>query len=169
MFSSTVAAAALVGALLPAPAAALADVADRDATFLRVAHQTNLAEIAGGRLAAQKSPSPGVRALAARLVRDHMAMDAEVIRVAALVQVRLPDEPSKKQQALGARYEVTPPSLFDPLYVSTQAAGHATSLARARQAAVNAGDARVREVAAAAVPVIASHHEALDGVGYGHD
>ncbi|MBL7257923.1 DUF4142 domain-containing protein [Paractinoplanes lichenicola] len=168
MFRTTVATAALVGALLPAPAAALASVADRDATFLRVAHQTNLAEIAGGRLAGQKSPSPGIRALAATLVRDHMAMDAEVIRVAALVRVRLPDEPSKKQQAIGARYEVTPPSLFDPLYVSTQMAGHAKALKGARQEAVSGADARVREVAAAAVPVIASHHRAFDDVGYGH-
>ncbi|MBM2616257.1 DUF4142 domain-containing protein [Actinoplanes sp. LDG1-06] len=164
MFRSLVVASALTAALIPGAAA---QAAPRDAAYLRVAHQTNLAEIAGNRIALRKSPDPDIRAVAVRFIQDHMAMDAEVIRVAALLQVRLPDLPSAEQQALGNRYEATPASLFDPLYVSTQMAGHAKALAGARQEADHGDDVQVRQVAAAAVPVIAAHHHALDTVGYG--
>ncbi|MGK5682504.1 DUF4142 domain-containing protein [Actinoplanes sp. URMC 104] len=135
--------------------------------FLRAAHQSNLAEIAAGRLAQRKSPSAGVRAIGARFVRDHTAMDAEVIRVAAQLRVTLPDLPTEQQQELACRYEAARPTEFDPLFVSTQLAGHHKALKRAQREATAGAEPPARQVAAAAVPVIESHHAALEAAGYG--
>jgi len=60
-----------------------ADDFAQDAAFLQAAHQANLAEIIGGRIAERRGVSAQVRELGARFVRDHTAMDAEVVATAA--------------------------------------------------------------------------------------
>ncbi|WP_250031362.1 DUF4142 domain-containing protein [Paractinoplanes maris] len=147
--------------LLPATAAQAAP-SDQDAAYLRAAHQSNLAEIAGGRLAQQKGASEDVKDLGARFVADHTKLDAAVKQTASQLDVDLPDAPNEKQQALAARYQQASGDDFDALFVSTQMDAHMAAMANGQREIARGSDAAAKKNARAAAPVIASHHELLD-------
>ena len=175
MFAKFVSAAALGVALLPATVALAPSVAvaapsaphaaaapsSQDADFLRAAHQSNLAEIAGGRIAERKGATAVVRALGARFVRDHTALDAAVIKTAAELRIVLPDAPNPEQQELARSYEAAAPAAFDALFVTTQIVAHHKAMELGRTEIAKGSDQRVKQVAVDAAPVIATHHVAL--------
>ncbi len=156
--------------VLPA-SAAVAAPSEPDAAYLRAAHQTNLAEIDGGRIAEQKGATPAVRELGARLIADHTRMDTAVRGAATALDVALPGSPTPEQQALAARYRAASPAEFDRLFLTTQLDGHAKSLARTQAEIASGTDPRARQVARDAAPVIAAHHDlvraALGYAGHG--
>src|SRR5256886_1647770 len=80
-----------------APAAT--HVSAQDVTFLKAAHQGNLAEIAAGHVALAKSHDAEVRRIATHLIADHLKLDAGVKQVAAAHHVRLPAKPTRAQRA----------------------------------------------------------------------
>ncbi|BBH70984.1 hypothetical protein ACTI_76690 [Actinoplanes sp. OR16] len=151
----------LTAALLAPATAAQADVSDRDADFLRAAHQVNLAEIAAGRLAFTKSADRGVKDLAVMFMRDHIRLDAELTQVARQLRVFLPAVPNEEQQSLARGYAAAGADTFDEYFVTTQLAAHREALTMVRAAAAEADDSAVRDLAAGAAPVVERHHEQL--------
>src|SRR5690349_24279135 len=97
----------VAGLLLVPATAAQAAPSDQDAAYLKAAHQSNLAEISGGKLAQQKGQSQQVKDLGARFVADHTKLDAAVQQTASQLGVDLPAAPNEKQQALAAKYQQT--------------------------------------------------------------
>ncbi len=164
MFGKRIAALALgVAGMLLVPAnAAQAAPSDQDAAYLRAAHQSNLAEIAGGRLAQQKGQSQEVKDLGARFVADHTKLDAAVRQTAGQLGVELPSAPNEKQQAVAARYQRTSGADFDALFVSTQMDAHMAAMANGQKEIAQGSDAAAKKNARDAAPVIASHHDLLD-------
>jgi putative membrane protein len=132
-----------------------------DAAFLRAAHQTNLAEIAAGRIAWGKATAPEVKAAAATFLRDHIRMNADVYQTARALRVHLPAEPTAEQQALNRRYEIAGKDTFDEYFISTQLAGHRETLAGLRARASEGGDPSVKALAGKAAPIVAQHQEML--------
>lgn len=150
-------------ALFLAPAtAASAAPSDQDRTYLRAAHQSNLAEIAGGRLAQQKGRSQQVKDLGARFVADHTRLDAAVRETASALNVDLPSEPNAEQKAIAARYQATSGDEFDDLYISTQMELHMKAMALGEKELADGSDAQAKRVAQSAAPVIAAHHDQLN-------
>ncbi|WP_249999043.1 DUF4142 domain-containing protein [Actinoplanes sp. M2I2] len=152
----------LAGMFLVPATAAQAAPSDQDAAYLRAAHQSNLAEIAGGKLAQQKGASEEVKDLGARFVADHTKLDAAVRQTASQLDVDLPSAPNEKQQALAARYQATSGDDFDALFVSTQMDAHMAAMANGQREIARGNDAAAKKNARDAAPVIASHHELLD-------
>ena len=117
--------AAVLGAtvlvLLPATAASAAP-SEQDTSFLRAAHQSNLAEIAG-KIAQQKGQSQQVKDLCARFVEDHTRLGG-VAGDRRGTGGRAAVRPNAEQRALGERYESAAGSDFDALFVSTQMDAH---------------------------------------------
>jgi putative membrane protein len=154
---------AVVVGLLFAPAtAASAAPSGQDADYLKAAHQSNLAEISGGRIAEQKATSQAVKDLGARFVADHTKLDAALRKTAAALDVTLPTAPNAEQQAVAARYRAASGQDFDALFVSTQMTAHMKAMALGQTEVDNGADAQAKKVATAAAPVIASHHSALE-------
>jgi putative membrane protein len=147
--------------LLPATAAQAAP-SDQDAAYLRSAHQSNLAEIAGGELAQQKGNSQQVKDLGARFVADHRKLDAAVTKIASALDVDLPSAPNDRQQALAARYRAASGEQFDTLFVATQMDAHMAAMAAGQKEIADGSDEQVVNGARSAAPVIAAHHELLD-------
>jgi putative membrane protein len=135
--------AAVTGLLLIPGTAAQAAPSDQDAAYLKAAHQSNLAEIAGGKIAQQKG-------------------DSAVRQTASNLGVDLPSAPNAEQQALAARYQAASGDDFDALFVSTQMDAHMKAMALGRTEIADGSDAAAKKVAQNAAPVIMSHHEALD-------
>jgi putative membrane protein len=152
----------VVGLFLVPAAAANAAPSDQDATYLRAAHQSNLAEIAGGKLAQQKADSQRVKDLGARFVTDHTKLDQSLSKTASALGVSLPSAPNSQQQALAARYSAASGSQFDSLFVSTQMQAHMTAMQLGQTELAQGSDSQAKKVAQSAAPVIASHHSALE-------
>ena len=154
--------AAVTGLLLVPGTAAQAAPSDQDTAYLKAAHQANLAEIAGGRIAQQKATSQQAKDLGERFIADHTKLDQAVQQTASDLGVDLPSAPNAEQQALAARYRAASADDFDALYVSTQMDAHMKSMRLGQTEIANGSDAQAKKVARDAAPVIASHHEALD-------
>ena len=152
----------LAGMFLVPATAAPAAPSDQDAAYLRAAHQSNLAEIAGGRLAQQKGRSQEVKDLGARFVADHTKLDAAVRQTASQLDVDLPSAPNEQQQAVAARYQQASGDDFDALFVSTQMDAHMKAMANGRKEIARGTDAAAKKNAQDAAPVIALHHDLLN-------
>lgn len=153
------AAAALV---LTSVAPAQAAPSQRDVTFMQAAHQSNLAEIAGGTIAQQKGQSQQVKDLGAKFVADHTALDNSLKQAAQALGVTLPEAPNADQQALAARYQQTNGTAFDTLYISTQMDAHMAAMRLGQTEIAQGTDPQAKQVAQSAAPVIASHHDQLN-------
>lgn len=153
-----------VGALLVlAPVTpAQAAPSQQDVAFLQAAHQSNLAEIAGGTIAQQKGQSQQVKDLGARFVTDHTNLDNSVKQVAQALGVTLPDAPNADQQAVAARYQQTNGTAFDTLFISTQMDAHMAAMRNGQNEVARGSDPQAKQVAQSAAPVIAGHHDALN-------
>jgi putative membrane protein len=152
----------IAGLLLIPAAPALAAPSDQDASYFKAAHQSNLAEIAGGRLAQQKGQSQQVKDLGARFVADHTKLDAALRTTASALGVDLPSAPNAEQQAVAARYRAQSGSDFDALFVSTQMDAHMKAMTLGQNEVSQGSDAQAKKAAQDAAPVIASHHSALE-------
>jgi len=150
------------GLLLVPATAAQAAPSDQDSAFLKAAHQSNLAEIAGGTLAQQKGQSQQVKDLGARFVADHTKLDASLKQTASALDVDLPSAPNDQQQAVAAKYRATSGDAFDSLFVSTQMDAHMAAMKLGRTELAQGSDAQAKKVAQTSAPVIASHHDALN-------
>ena len=153
---------AISGLLLVPGTAAQAAPNDQDAAYLKAAHQSNLAEIAGGKIAQQKAQSQQAKDLGERFIADHTKLDQSVRQAASALGVDLPSAPNAEQRALAARYQAAPADDFDALYISTQMDSHMKTMALGKKELADGQDAQAKKVAQSAAPVVAAHHEALD-------
>jgi putative membrane protein len=151
-----------VAAVLVVPGtAAYAAPSSQDSTYLKAAHQSNLAEIAGGKLAQQKGASQQVKDLGARFVTDHTTLDSALQKTASALGVDLPSAPNAAQRALAKRYQAASGSSFDALFVSTQMDAHMAAMKLGQTEIAEGSDSSVVNAAKSAAPVIASHHTLL--------
>lgn len=155
-----VAATAALG-LAAGPAAAQPNAQDQ--TWLVAAHQSNLAEIAAGQAALQKATSDDVRMHGQMLIDDHTALDASLTPVAQQLGVALPAEPTPEQQQALAEVSAQSGDAFDRAWVQSQIAGHRATLAAGEQELAQGSDQTVKDLAAAAAPVVQRHLDGLLG------
>jgi putative membrane protein len=153
---------AVIGAFLAPGTAASAAPSAQDTTYLRAAHQSNLAEIAGGTIARQKAESQQVKDLGARFVADHTKLDSALKQTASALGVTLPSAPNAEQRALAARYDAASAEQFDALFIATQMDAHMKAMRLGETEIADGSDARAKKAAQSAAPVVASHHSALE-------
>ncbi|MBB2943800.1 putative membrane protein [Actinoplanes lutulentus] len=156
----------LAGALLAPATAAQADpdVSARDASYLKTAHQVNLAAIEVGRIAWFKSTDKKLKDVAASYMRDHIKLDGDLSEQARRLRVALPSTPSAEQQALAKRYQASGGAAFEPLFVSTQLTANAEALKLAEGQASQGDDPALKELAKKSTPVLESHRSQLRAV-----
>jgi len=156
------AAAALLIAAGPAHAAA---PSEQDTTFLKAAHQSNLAEIATGKQAQQKASSQQVKDLGARFVTDHTRLDEALRQVATSLDVELPNAPNAEQRAAAARLDAASADQYDALWLSIQMDQHMKAMANGQKEIAEGSDAAAKKAAQDAAPVIKSHHDLIETAG----
>ncbi|GIG37945.1 DUF4142 domain-containing protein [Cellulomonas pakistanensis] len=158
---ATLALVATTAALGLAAGSAAAQPNEQDRTWLVAAHQSNLAEIAAGQAALQKATTEDVRMHGQMLIDDHTALDAALTPVAQQLGVELPAEPTPEQQATLAEVSAQSGEAFDRAWVEAQIAGHRATLAAGEQELAQGSEQTVKDLAAAAAPVVQKH---LDGL-----
>jgi putative membrane protein len=137
------------------------NVNEQDRTFLRKAHQGNLAEIQAGQAAQDMGASQAVKDLGARLVSDHTKMDDDVSRVAKQAGVDLPDKPSAAQRRQLGEVAGKSGEAFDRAWLATQIAGHRQSLANGATELRKGSSPEVKQLATDAKPIVQKHLDLL--------
>ncbi|MEU7747871.1 DUF4142 domain-containing protein [Nonomuraea sp. NPDC049158] len=134
---------------------------EQDRTFLRHAHQGNLAEIQAGQAAQDMGASQAVRELGAKLISDHTKMDDDVTRVAKQVGVDLPTKPSTAQRRQLGEVAGKNGEAFDRAWLAAQIAGHRQSLANGAKELRKGSSPEVKQLATDAKPIVQTHLDLL--------
>lgn len=137
----------------------------QDTQFLQQAHQTNLAEIAAGKLAQQKGHSPTVKNLGAMFMTDHTNLDKMLMPVARQMHVTLPSTPNSHQQAVAAQLKKLSGPQFDKMFVQSQYAGHKMAIRAGQMEIAKGTNQDVVNVARQSASVLESHRTALQDAG----
>jgi putative membrane protein len=149
--------ATLVVSTVLAGGPALAAPSDQDATWLRAAHQSNLAEIAAGNAAQQSATTADVRNLGAMFIRMHTDLDNQLKPVAQQLGVELPGEPTAQQQQQLSAVQAQRGQQFDTAWIAQQIASHSTTLSATQKELQAGSDQQVLQLARAATPVVQQH------------
>src|SRR3954465_5030096 len=75
-----------------------ASVSGLDSSWLRTSIAGDRFEIAGGQLAQQKGQNAAVKALGARLVKDHSKSLADAVKTAKRLHIEVPKKPSPSME-----------------------------------------------------------------------
>ncbi len=158
------AAAALAGILLTAPAAQAAsagprpaDTSELDRQYLNRAHQDNLFEIITGDLAASKGLCPQVRTLGAEFADHHLALDADLIAVSAREGVPLAGSPDPGQLGEIAGLVIRSGPDFDLTWLQDQIDVHVRDLKLGELELTFGWSPEVKRLALEAAPVLQHH------------
>lgn len=151
------AALAIAISCLPGTAFAATAPSPADTTFIKANGQTNLAEIALGKLALSHSSSSAVKQLARTTMSDHEVAKTKLTAVATNLKVSLPTAPSATQQAQAEQLKGLSGSSFDQLYLRDQIAGHHLSIAGTNTEISAGSSAAVISYAKGYLPVAQMH------------
>jgi putative membrane protein len=149
---------AFTGLLLAASVAAMAAETNPDSAqgsdrdFVLAAAMAGQQEIHDAEVAAAQSRMRGVRHIAAMLLQDHRAANAQLARLVAAKGMAMPTEPPAQSPT---------PSFSDAEYVSAQIQSHEDAIALFKSEAANGGDREFRAFAAQSVPLLERHLKAL--------
>jgi LPXTG-motif cell wall-anchored protein len=108
-------------------------VSDQDKTFINAQAETNLAEVALGKVVMERTTSEKVRALATDLVSDHQQVMELNRALHSKIGVPVPDAPNATQLATAEKVKGQSGTAFDEAYVTAQVEGHMKSVAAAQQ------------------------------------
>jgi putative membrane protein len=154
---ASAAAVALSG--LPAAAAgpSRASVSGADSIWLRSSIEGDRFEIIGGKLAQQKGQNAAVKALGARLVKDHSKSLADAIKTAHQLNIDVPKTPTPSEEweltVVGAMSGAD----FDRWYASLEVQDHKQDIDETKDELAVGANASVRKDARADLPVLREH------------
>lgn len=140
---------------------AFAQASPQDQKWLQQTHQTNLSEIAAGKLAGQSGHANSIRMAGHTLATDHADMDIQLRKVAKQLGVKLPDAPNAQQKAIMQALQHQQGMKFDQMWAHDEADGHIQAI-ELTTFEVNHGSApQVKQLAVKALPVLKKHYQLL--------
>ncbi len=159
--TSVVAAAGLaVGgatAATAAPATSAHGLNAADQAFMKANEQTNLAEMALGKIALKRATGPNARALAHRTIADHVKAQAKLKQVAKQDGVTLPTKPNATQLAAAQKLSKVNPHVALN-YFTIQVAGHKLSVHQTKSELKKGSKPNVLAYAKYYLPVAEMHN-----------
>jgi putative membrane protein len=120
--------------------------------------QANMAEVAAGKIALEKSANADVKKFAQTMIDDHGKALDSVTEVAKAKQVTLPAEPDAAHKAMAAQLQKLSGDAFDKAYMKQAGvADHSKVHAKLMKDEKAAKDPDVKALAAKMLPTVASH------------
>lgn len=148
--------------ILPlAASAAPPKAASQDNTWLIAAHQTNLAEIKTGKLAAQSGHAEPVRSAGRMLASDHQKLDAKLKPVAKQLGVKLPKRPNLQQRNEMKHLMTLSGMKFDTIWTHDEIDGHVKAIEMTEGEIEHGANPKVKQLAKSALPVLKKHLRVL--------
>jgi putative membrane protein len=134
-------------------------LAKNDLQSFRKMAQADMAEVAAGKVAAEKAQSPEVKKYAQHMVDEHSKMLAEGKTLAQAKGVTPPSQPEKKHQAALQKLQKASGGDFDRQYMRQMVNDHQEVLKVAEKTAKEAKDPELKAHAEKGVPHIKEHLE----------
>jgi putative membrane protein len=128
-----------------------------DEYMLQSGIQGDRFEIAGGKLAQSKAVTPAVKALGARLLKDHSQSLADAIKVAKRLGIRVPQTPSPSQEWELQMVSDLTGTGFDAAYAKLEIQDHKQDIDDNKMEAAEGANAGVRHLARTDLPVLRTH------------
>jgi putative membrane protein len=128
-----------------------------DKKFVSGALEGGMAEVALGKLAAEKATNPEVKQFGQQMVEDHTKLGEQMKPVAEQIGVKIPTELSKKDKAMEAKLSAMSGAQFDKAYVEMMVKDHKKDYSEFQDEAKSAVIPSVKAAATAGEPVIKSH------------
>ena len=120
--------------------------------------QSNLAEIATGRIALDTSKDERVRKFAQTMIDDHTTAMADVQQLAQAKGVTLPDGPDLKHKTMATALKAMSGETFDRQYMSHAGVGdHQRTLDLLKKTQRDAKDPQLKALAVKMIPVVQAH------------
>ena len=138
-----------------------------DTKFVKEAADGGMAEVALGKLAADKGSSGSVKQFGQRMVDDHGKANDQLKQLASQKNVELPQEPSAKHKATMARLEKLSGSDFDKAYVAEMLKDHKQDVAAFQRESRSANDPDIKSFAAQTLPTLQEHLKQVQGISSG--
>ena len=137
------------------------------AAILTQIHETDLKEIAIGKIADEKASTSEVRDYADQLVKDHTTVDQMVVATARTTNVRLHDatapRETRPQRAHTSRAEGTlqaaSAAKFDRLFLQQTSADHDRLIRALKQEREDASDDEIETLIDKVLPILEQHKE----------
>jgi putative membrane protein len=114
-------------------------------------------EVEGGRMAQQLGVAPEVKALGARLEKDHLKSLHEAVRLAHHLGLSVPRKPAPSQEWELDSLRYFAGADFDKLYADLEVKDHRQDIRESRDEASDGTDPRVRALARKDLPVLREH------------
>ena len=127
--------------------------------FVKKAADSDLYEVAAGKLASEKGQSDAVKQFGAHMVEAHTKTSEELkgILASEKLDIKIPAEPDKKRAEMLKALADTKPEEFDALYIKQQVKVH-TKAEKLFDAYAERGDnPALKQFAANTLPVIKQH------------
>lgn len=141
--------------VLAAGSVSAADLSRHEKLFLRHAAEGGNAELEATKLVATKTANPAVTKFAQAMAADQQGIVAELRSLALAKQVKLPDQPSKMQQASITKLAKLDGVRFDKEYSrEIGVLAHKDIVALFQQAKKSARDADVKAFASKTLPLL---------------
>lgn len=135
-----------------------------DRAFMSEAAQGGLAEVALGKLAAERASDDGVKQFGQRMVDDHGKANDDLKALALQKGVDLPGAPNARQKAMQAKLENLQGAAFDRAYVQNMVADHKHDVAAFEKAAKSAGDPEIKAWVEKTLPTLKEHLQQIQSL-----
>jgi len=129
----------------------------RDAGFMAMVAQANLAEVDAGRLALKKSSNPDVKKFAQHMIDDHTQANSDLADLAHKKGMDLPSKADEAHQRELARLAEMSGAEFDRAYMKHMVEDHKEDVALFEKEAKDGKDAKVKAFAEKALPTLKEH------------
>lgn len=128
-----------------------------DTTFAAKAAVGGMAEVALGKMAAEKGSAKDVKDFAQMMTMDHGKANAELMSIAKAKNITLPAGLDAEHQAKSDSLSKLSGKDFDIAYVNAMVDGHKKTLALMQSEAANGKDTELKAFAAKTAPVVQMH------------
>ncbi|WP_088890508.1 DUF4142 domain-containing protein [Leptolyngbya ohadii] len=130
-----------------------------DQEFIRMAAQSNNAEIATSQLALQKSSNEEVREYAERMIQEHTLANQRLQPIAARYGVQLPTGVDPLSAAISQRLSQLSGQEFDRGYMQAQASAHMRTVALFQTQIAQGQAPEAKAYASALLPNVQDHYQ----------
>lgn len=140
---------------------------NNDAAAMKQLAQSNLNEIAAGKLAVSKAENPQVKSFGQKMIDDHTQMLQDLRTLAKAKGVPLPESASAKEMAQGKLLERKSGADFDREFMQHMVKDHETALKDSEALSSKAKDADFRAAVQKAHGKIKEHYDLAQRLAQG--
>jgi putative membrane protein len=158
-----------IGSTATSEARPAVGVSPLDEMYLQSALQGDRFEVAGGKIAQSQGQNAKVKALGARLAKDHGKSLKEAVALAKTLHIKVPKKPTPSQQWELSIVKSQTGAAFDRWYADLEVQDHRQDIEEASNEKSKGANAKIRASAAKELPILRKHlalsRAALKSVG----